>query len=222
MAVIYGHVRREKQPEKPPKPVQNIDDIDKIHQELRADIKTKLEAELFPDIKKPNKEPKIKVEKDKEESPHVEQSDELKTIDVLSKLSDEYHILCGVNIELSNNITYNGKKDLKSAQMDFIVISKRGVILLGVKNEIIPPHEQVDRAARVLMNSLKSWRNPKNPKVQSVVLSVKGNISDDPKFKSVTVSNLDEINSFLENRPEEFSQQEIKRIVGRLKNHMTS
>ena len=218
MAVIYGHVHREQQPEKPPKIVQNIDDLDRVHQELRKNIKTKLEARFFTDIK----EPEIKSEKNKEELPYVESSDELKTIDVLSKLSDDYHILCGVHIELSNNITYNGKKDLKSAQMDFIVISKRGVILLGVKNEIIPPHEQVDRAARVLMNSLKSWRNPKNPKVQSVALSVKGNISDDPKFKSVTVSNLDEINSFLENRPEEFSQQEIKRIVGRLKNHMTS
>lgn len=223
MAIIYGRIHREKESIKPPKPVQNIDDVDKVHQELRKNIKLKLESKLFPNIKKPE----IKIEKD--ESSHVEISDEIKTIEVLSQLPNEYHVLYGVNIELSNSITYHGKKELKSAQMDFVVISKKGVVLIEIKNgnnqhnqnENITHHEKADMDAKVLWNFLKSWRNPKSPGVESVALSVKENIQPDPKYKSVAVSNLDKINSFLQSRPDEFSEQEVKRIVNRIKGHIT-
>lgn len=217
MAIIYGHVHREKQSKTPPKPVQNIDDIDKVHQDLRKNIKLKLAAKLFPDIKKPE----IIVEKKKDTSTHVELSEEIKTIDILSQLDDEYHILYGVNIELANDITYHGKKNLKYARMDFVVISKRGIILIKIKKEKSDSHEQVDMDAKVLWSFLKSWRNPKSPGVESVLLSVKDNIQNDSKYKSVTVSNLDKINSFLQNSPEKFSEQEVKRIVNRLKGYVT-
>ena len=71
--------------------------------------------------------------------------------------------------------------------MDFVVVSYRGVVLIEAKNWSssyygqhggLPPHEQVDRAGRVLWICLKSsWRSPKNPPVTSVVLSIGGDLN---------------------------------------------
>lgn len=232
MAIIYGRADSEKQLlDLYPKRVKTIEDIDRVHQELRKDIKNELEAGFSSSIKKSSKKPQInKFEKNKDDPHHADTSSELDTLDVLSQLPDDYHVLCGVNLQLPNYVTYDGKKNLKSAQMDFVIVSKRGVILLEVKNwstqyndknENLSPHEQVDRAARVLRIALKSWRSPQSPAVKSVVLSVKGNMPNDTKYKLVSVSDLDKINSFLQNRKEEFSEKEVKRIVGRLKSHVT-
>jgi len=231
MAIIYGRADSEKQLDKYPNQVQALEDIDKIHQELRKEIKETFDAGVSGGIKKRNKKPQInKFEKNKDDPLHAGTSGELNTLDVLKKLPDEYHVLCGVSLALPNYITYNGKKNLKSAQMDFVVVSKRGVILLEVenwstsyynKNENLSSHEQVDRAAQVLRITLKSWRNPSNPAVKSVVLATRGNMKYDPRYKFVSVSNLDKINSFLQNREEEFSEKEVKRVVGRLNGHVT-
>jgi len=232
MAIIYGRADSEKQLlDLYPKRVQTIEDIDRVHQELRKEIQETLEEGLFAGIKRWNKKRIInKFEKSKDDPLHAGAKGELSTLDVLKQLPNDYHIMCGVNLALPKYVTYNGKKNLKSAQMDFVIVSKRGVILLEVKNwstqyydknENLSPHEQVDRAARVLWISLKSWRSPQSPRVKSVVLSVKGNMQFDPKYKFVSVSDLDEINSFLQNRKEEFSEKEVKRIVGRLKSHVT-
>ena len=43
----------------------------------------------------------------------------------------------------------------------------------------------------------------------------------DPYYKFVSVSNLDKINYFIENRKEEFSDKEVKRIVDRLKGNVS-
>ncbi len=230
MAIIYGRADSEKQLDKYPNQVQELEDIDKVHQELRKEIKETFDAGVSGGIKKQNKKRQInKFEKNKDDPLHAGAS-ELNTLDVLKKLPDEYHVLCGVNLTLPNYITYNGKKNLKSAQMDFVVVSKRGVILLEVKNwstsyynknENLSPHEQVDRAAQVLQITLKSWRNPRNPAVKSVVLATRDNMKYDPKYKFVSVSNLDKINSFLQNREEEFSEKEVKRVVGRLNGYVT-
>ncbi len=230
MAIIYGSADSEKQLDQYPNQVQALEDIDKVHQELRKEIKETFDTGVSGGIKKSNKKQQInKFEKNKDDPLHTETL-ELNTLDVLNKLPDEFHVLCGVNLALPDYITYNGKKNLKSAQMDFVVVSKRGVILLEVKNwstsyynknENLSPHEQVDRAARVLQIALKSWRNPGNPTVKSVVLATRDNIRYDPRYKFVSVSNLDKINSFLQNREEEFSENEVKRVVGRLVHHVT-
>ena len=127
MAIIYGRAESKKQLlDKYPKTVQSIDDIDRVHQEIRRDILTELEDGIFVDIKKQNKKRQInKFEKNKDDPLHAGDSGELQVIDILSQLPDEYHILCGVNLQLPKYVTYNGKKNLKSAQMDFVVISKK-------------------------------------------------------------------------------------------------
>lgn len=155
---------------------------------------------------------------------------EVRALKKLSELSDDYHIFCGIRAILPRYVTYNGRKNLRSAQMDFVVVSKKGVILIEVKNwssefyresNKITPHEQVDRAGRVLWIALKSWCSPISPRVTNVLVSIQDNMKYDPRFKFVWVSNLEKINYFIENRNEEFSNKEVERIVDGLRNYVT-
>jgi len=154
---------------------------------------------------------------------------EIDVLKKLSQLSDDYHVLCGLDIGLDHYVTYKRRKDLRSAQMDFVVVSKRGIILIEVKNWSsgyyknhggLSPHEQVDRAGLVLWIKLKSWRSPKNPSPSSVLLAVQGNMDYDHKYKFVNVKNLNTINYFIENKREQFSDKEAKRVVGRLEKYL--
>jgi len=155
---------------------------------------------------------------------------ELDVLKKLSQLSDDYHVMCGVTMDLGRYITYNGKKNLRSAQMDFVVVSKRGVVLIEVKNwssnfsrryQGLSPYEQVERAGRVLWIALKSWRSPRNPSVTSVLLSIRGNMQYDSRYKFVNVKDTKNINYFIENRYEQFPDNEVDRVVGRIKNNVT-
>ena len=191
-------------------------------------------------IKEWKENPEGIFNKEQEETiSQIEEFDELKEdpfyagakgeVDVLKKLSqlsDDYHVLCGLHIELPHYVTYKGRKNLGSAQMDFVVISKRGVILIEVKNWSrgyskkyagLSPHEQVDRAGMVLWITLKSWRSPKNTSVTSVLLSVQGNMEFNYDYKFVNVKDLNNINYFIENRREQFSDKEVERVVDRLR-----
>ena len=154
---------------------------------------------------------------------------EVEVLKKLSLLSDNHHVLCGLDIGLDHYVTYRGRKNLKSAQMDFVGVSKRGVVLIEVKNWSsgfskkyggLSPHEQVDRAGMVLWITLKSWRSPKNPSSANVLLSVQGNMDYDHNYKFVNVKNLNNINYFIENRGEQFSDKEVKRVVGRLEKYL--
>jgi len=231
MAVIYGRPDSEKQLlSKYPNRVQKIEDIERVHQEMKEELKIPQKG-FFAGIKKWNKQRQVnKFEKNKDNPFHAGAKGELSVIYKLSELSDEYHVLCGLNIGLDHWVTYNGKKNLRSAQMDFVVVSCKGVILIEVKNwstlyynehRNISPHEQVDRAGRVLWIALKSWRSPNNPRVTSVLLSIQDNMRYDTRYKFVYVYNLDKIKYFIENRKEEFSDKEVKRIVDRLKGNVT-
>jgi len=155
---------------------------------------------------------------------------ELDVLKKLSQLSDNYHVMCGVNMDLGRYITYNGKKNLRSAQMDFVVVSKRGVVLIEVKNwssnfsrqyQGLSPYEQVERAGRVLWIALKSWRSPRNPSVTSVLLSTRGNMRYNSRYKFVNVKDTNNINYFIENRYEQFPDNQVDKVVDRIKNHVT-
>ena len=87
------------------------------------------------------------------------------------------------------------------------------------KKNYFSPHEQVGRAGRLLWHVLKSWR--KAPRVTSVVLSIKGNIKYDPKYKMVFVSSIKNINNLLEDREDTLSEKEVRKIVKKLKGHVT-
>lgn len=157
------------------------------------------------------------------------QSDEFGVLEKLSQLSDDYHVLCDLNITLLDYVKYNKKKDLGKAQMDYIIISKKGIVLIQAKDwsaifdnqDDVNPHEQTDRAGRVLWLSLKPLYNTENLHVTSVLLSTHGNIKYDPKYKFVLVSDLNKINRVFRNRREEFSERDVKRMVDKIKDCVT-
>jgi len=151
----------------------------------------------------------------------------------LSELSDDYHIFCGVRIELPYFVRYHGRKNLRKAQIDFIVISKKGVVLIEVKNwsdKYIEshrnkiPHEQADRAGMLLWIVIKSrwhWWLGQNPRVKNVVLSIQGNIGYDSNYKFVSESDLDRINDFIKNRKEELSDKQVSKLIGMFKDEVS-
>jgi len=136
----------------------------------------------------------------------------------LSQLDNGHHIFWDVNVEMSRYITYNDKRNLRTAQIDFVVVSKKGVFVIEVKNwsrgflnqkKYFSPYEQVDRASRLLWIALKS---SSNPRVTGVLLSLGGIMRSDPKYKYVFVSDLDGINDFLQGGNDNLSQQDVDRI----------
>ncbi|MCE2507246.1 MAG: NERD domain-containing protein [Nitrosopumilaceae archaeon] len=229
MAIIYGRADSEKQLlDLYPKRVKEIDDIDKVEVEMQEELLAEAKGLVAKFRRWRLKKQYKKFEQKRDDPFHAGAKGENQVIDKLSRLDDEYHVLCGVRLGLSHYISYNGKKNLKSAQIDFVVVSKKGVYAIEVKNwsdkylerqNYFSPHEQAGRAGRLLWHVLKSWR--KTPRVTSVVLSIKGNIKYDPKYKVVFVSNINNINKFLENREDVLSDKEVEKIVKKLKDHVT-
>jgi len=235
VAIIYGYADTEKRLlDKLPNQIESIDDIDKVHKEMKDELNSIEDEGIRNKFSRWGKKRQInKIEKNKNTPLHYGAKGELKVLDKLSELDDSYHVLCGVNMELPHYVTYNGRKNLKSAQMDFVVVSNRGVVLIEVKNWSdtyvfknrkeggLEPHEQVERAGRVLWILLKSWRSPKNPSVTSVLLATQGNMRYDPTYKFVAVKDLYNIISFILKRKEEFSDKEVKGIIDHLKKFVT-
>jgi len=193
MAIIYGRADSEKQLlDRYPERVQKIDDIDKVEAEMKDELKAETKGLVARFRKWGLKRQYKKFLKNRDDPFHAGAKGENKVINKLSQLSDEYHVLCGVRIGLPYFISYNRKKDVKSAQIDFVVVSKKGVYVIEVKNwsddfvnkqNYYSPHEQVGKHGRLLWHVLKSWRH--TPRVTSVVLSIKGNIKYEPSYKEV-------------------------------------
>ncbi len=229
MAIIYGISEAEKEfVKKLPKEVKSLEDIDKVHRKLKEDfdsVKDKGLGNKFSRWRKQRLINKIKDNIDGVE--HAGAKGEILALEKLSELPDDYHVFCGVNKDLGKYVTYRRKRNLKSAQMDFVVVSKRGVVLIEVKNWSakyyknhygLRPHEQVDRAGRVLWIKLKSsWFRPKDPQVTSVLLSLQGSIPTDTNYGYVMVKNLNDINSYIQNKVEKFSEKEVNSLIDRVK-----
>ena len=229
MAIIYGRADSEKQLlSKYPNRVKTIEDIDRVYQEMKYDLKVE-DKGFFAGFRKWNKQRQVhKFEKNKDNPFHAGASGENQVIEELSHLNDTYHVLCGVRIELPYWATYHGEKNLRSAQMDVVVVSTKGVFLIEVKNwsddyvknyKKLSPYEQADRAGLVLWISLKPII--KNIRVTNVLLSIQDNMQYNNNYRAVFVSSLEKINGFLENREEVLSEKEVKKIVDDLKYYVT-
>ena len=233
MAIIYGISEAEKEfVKKLPKEVKSLEDIDKVHRKLKEDFDSVKEKGLGNKFSRWRKQRLINKIKDNIDGvEHAGAKGEILALEKLSELPDDYHVFCGVNKDLGKYVTYRRKRNLKSAQMDFVVVSKRGVVLIEVKNWSakyyknhygLRPHEQVDRAGRVLWIKLKSsWFRPKDPQVTSVLLSIQGSIPADTNYGYVVVKNLNDINSYIQNKAEQFSEKEVKRLIDRVKGDVT-
>ena len=138
----------------------------------------KKDTGFFAGIRKWNYQRQINKFENNEENPlHAGTKGENKVIDELLKLDEHYHILCGIRIELPYYVTYNGQKNLKSAQMDLVVVCPKGVFMIEVKNwsnsyaqnyDGLNPYEQTDRAGRVLWIALHDVI--KNIRVKNIIL----------------------------------------------------
>ncbi len=233
MAIIYGiSEATSKFLDKLPKEIQSLDDIDKVHKEMKEEFDSIKDKGLGNKFSRWRKKRQInKIEDNIDGVEHAGAKGEILALEKLSELPDDYHIFCGVNKDLGKYIRYRRRRDLKSAQMDFVVVSKRGVILIEVKNWSakyyknhygLRPHEQVDRAGRVLWIKLKSsWFRPNDPPVTSVLLSIQGTISNDANYGYVIVKNLNDINSYIQNKQEKFSEKEVKRLIDRIAGDVT-
>ncbi|MCV0399994.1 MAG: NERD domain-containing protein [Nitrosarchaeum sp.] len=154
---------------------------------------------------------------------------EKSVINELSKLDDNYHVLCGVEIELDNWVTYNGQKNLKSAQMDIVVVCPKGVFMIEVKNWTddfvkngnwrFNPYEQTDRAGRVLWIAMQNILTECN--VTSVLLSINGNLRYNDAFRFVNVSSLGTINNFITKRSDHLTDDEVNHVVKNLLYYIT-
>lgn len=149
---------------------------------------------------------------------------EVSVLERLSQLSNDFYVFCDVQIQLPKYVSYRGQKNLGSAQMDYVVVSTHGVVMIEVKNwstsfyeqhKGLSPHEQTERAGLVLWIALKTWR--RSPKITSILLAVQNNMRFDPKYKHAFVSNLSQINFDIEKRNDNLPEKEVERIVNLLK-----
>lgn len=152
---------------------------------------------------------------------------EVKILQALEKLDDRFHVLCDVNIQLNKYVSYNGVWNLRSAQMDFVVVGPTGIYVLEVKNWSsnqvknhagLSPHEQVERAGRVLWIFLKRSSFFNQPRVTNLLIPVQGNIAYNPYYRSVLIRNPLGLDRFIyENNRDALDTQMILNIVNLLK-----
>jgi len=191
-----------------PNKVKNIDDMWRVKKEFEEKLENTGPG-FFSGIRKWNYKRQInKFGKKDVRLFRIGAIGENTVIDELSKLDDGFCILSGVEVYLPYFITYNGKKNLKSAQLDIVVVCPKGVFMIEVKNwkhnyfrenqKGLNAYEQTERAGRVLWIILQSVI--KGIRVTNVLLSIKGNLTYNQNYRSVFVSSLDGINQFLEKR----------------------
>jgi len=123
---------------------------------------------------------------------------EIKVLQELQKLDDRYHIICNIDICLRDYVRYRGERNLKSAQIDFVVVGPTGIYVMEVKNWSsdqvnhhagLNPHEQVDRAGMVLWIYLNEHSFFYKPRVTNLLVPVQDNIGYKENYKSVLIRN---------------------------------
>ena len=238
MAIIYGMADSEKSLlDKLPKEVKNVDDMDRVRKEFYGKMQKQrrgrkgLLGTVFSEVKRYHYKRQVDKFQYKKVGKYVTGTHgEKDVIEKLSNLDDSYHVFGGIEIELPYWVNYNGKKNLKSAQMDVVVVSQKGVFMIEVKNWTdeytqkqkggLSPYEQTERAGRILWITLQNVI--KGAGVTNILLSIKGNLPYNQNYRAVSVSSLDTINQFLEKRQEKISEKEVEMIVKNLKKYVTT
>jgi len=240
MAIIYGIADSERNLlDKLPNEVKSVDDVEIVEKQFLKKWgkerywynRKSLGGKIFSGMKRWHYKRQVdKFQYKKIGKLKTGTHGENDVIDELSKMNDSYHILCGVEIELDHWVTYNGKKNLKSAQMDVVVVCPKGVFMIEVKNwtdkyadqnkKGLSPYEQAERAGRVLWITLQNKVG--DIRVTNVLLSIKGNLTYNQNYRSVFVSSLDTINEFLEKRQNILNEKEVEKIVKELKGYVTT
>jgi len=216
--------------DKLPNEVKSVEDMDRVRRQFTQKMKKQrygrkgILGTVFAEVKRYHYKRQVdKFQYKKIGKLRTGTFGENDVIDELVKLDDSYHIICGIDIELPYWVRYNGRKNLKSAQMDLVVVCPKGVFMIEVKNwtdeyaknnkQDLSPHEQTDRAGRVLWIALQKKFGDGEFGVTNVLLSIKGNIPYNQKYRSVFVSSLRTINQFLEKRQDILDEEDIEDLV---------
>lgn len=148
---------------------------------------------------------------------------EIKVLQQLQKLDDRYHIMCNVDIQLRDYVRYRGERNLRSAQMDFVVVGPTGIYVLEVKNWSsekvnhhtgLNPYEQVDRAGMVLWIHLKNHSFFYKPRVTNLLVPVQDNIGYNENYRSVLIRNPYSVVKFInENNRNNLDENRIFKVV---------
>jgi len=229
VAIIYGMADSEKRLiNKMPNQVKKIEDIPKVQRHFQRKVK-KADTQLFSGIRKWQAKRQLSKIRGKKGTPiHIGTKGENKVIEELSKLNDNYHLLCGVRIALNHFITYRERERLLAAQMDFVLVGPRGVYMIEVKNwsnnfikngNYRSPYKQTDKAGLVLWVKLQNMF--KNIRVTNVLLSIQGNLDYRQGYKAVYVSSLGGIILFLKKREISLNRKQVREIVEFLKPYVT-
>ncbi len=227
MAVVYGRSDSEVQLiRKYPKEVKRLEDIDVVKARFEKDLS---DGDL-PLFKKWHCRRRLrKFMENENDTLHAGASGENRAISVLSRLDDTYSVFCGLDIELQNPITYRGKKNLRSAQMDAVVAGRNGVFLVEVKNwcsawrgssKKVSPHGQTERAGRVLGFMLK--RACGSIGVNTIMLPINNNIAYDSSYRKVFVTSTNRINDFITHMDGHIVGEKLDCIVDILKKYVTT
>ena len=148
---------------------------------------------------------------------------EQKVLEKLKELDDSFNILCNVRL---GSYLFSQRSTKRTAQIDFVIISRRGIISLEVKNwsdkyyaehkkyGYPSPHLQAEKIGRKLWTDLHFYPcNMERPPVSKVLLSTYGIFQQDPNFPFVNVKNMNNINNFLQNQTEKLSEDAVNHIV---------
>lgn len=228
LAIIHGRPDSEKRLlSKYPKQVRTIQDIPEYYKYYKQKLREP-DSGLFAFFRKWHiKQQLRKFRKNKHDPLHAGADGELQVLSHLSTLDDSYHVLCGIRIHLNYPVRFNGQKNLRSAQMDFVVVSKKGIFVIEVKNwsnqylqnyNGFSPYEQTERAGRVLWVALKYVAV--DVKITNVLLSIQGNLQYDQNHRRVLVTSLSQINTFLESNSDILSEKQVKNIVRKLQHYV--
>lgn len=223
MAIIYGSSDSERRLlDRMPKEVSSMEDMLRV----RVDFvdKHREASGWFAGLKRWNYRRQMgKIDRGMRDPLRMGAIGEKGVLGRLSALDDTYHVFCDLRIRLPYTVRYNGQKNLRSAQMDLVVVCPKGVFLIEVKNwsdryaanPEWSPHEQTERAGRVLWVALQD--SVSRVRVTNVLLSMRGNIRHDPDYRSVWVSDPDRIVDFLRNRSDVLPEDDLWRVVKALK-----
>ena len=148
---------------------------------------------------------------------------ELLVMDTLERLGDEYYVLSDVRITREFGHKFDGKM-LKSARVDHVVVSRKGVYCIETKNwnmkwksEDRPtPGEQARRASYLLYRFLKYTCGIPRIRVMSIVLYTNSTIKGKEDF--VRFLRYEDFPAYLEARQEILSDEEVASVVECLKN----
>lgn len=151
---------------------------------------------------------------------------ELQVLNELKKLDDSFYVFCDPTVHLRDYVRYRNVRNLKSAQMDFVVVGPTGIFVLEVKNWStdhmkhhmgISPHEQVDRAGLVLWVYLKQHSFFYKPRITKLLVSIQHNLRYNPYYKSVLVREHHGLRKFICENSNTLTERRINKVASILR-----